>query len=166
MPGRVITTGKARAFMSALLGMIRRRFVVLAVAVVALNFISCRESSVSKVGTPELRDNLVDTILARTEQRESFSTIKNEKLRFEPLEAMASLRETVVSASTEDKLYYALVQLSNARRDRHLDISLVPGGYGQLTLPVWRCGVMSLPHHWSPLYVFFQITHQTVQVIS
>ena len=128
MPGRVITTGKARSFMSALLGMIRRRFVVLAVAVVALNFISCRESSVSKVGTPELRDNLVDTILARTEQRESFSTIKNEKLRFEPLEAMASLRETVVSASTEDKLYYALVQLSNARRDRHLDISLVPGG--------------------------------------
>ena len=128
MPGRVITTGKARSCMSALLGMIRCRFVVLAVAVVALNFISCRESSVSKVGTPELRDNLVDTILARTEQRESFSTIKNEKLRFEPLEAMASLRETVVSASTEDELYYALAQLSHARRDRHLDIFLVPGG--------------------------------------
>ena len=33
-----------------------------------------------------------------------------------------------MSASTEDELYYALVQLSNARRDRHLDISLVPGG--------------------------------------
>ena len=123
--------------------------------VVAMNSLSCRESSVSKVGTPELRGDLFDTILARTEQRESFSTIKNEKLRFEPLEAMASLRETVVAASTEGELYYALAQLSHARRDRHLDIYLVPGGLrpADVTgLAVW--GGESSPPLQVPLRVF------------
>ena len=41
---------------------------------------------------------------------------------------MRSLRDEVVAADTETALYYALARLSHARRDRHLDLILVPGG--------------------------------------
>ncbi len=79
-------------------------------------------------GTPALRGALFDTIVARTERREAFSPVKNERLGFEPLAAMKSLREDVVTADTETALFYALARLSHARRDRHLDLILVPGG--------------------------------------
>ena len=79
-------------------------------------------------GTPTLRGALFDTIVARTERREAFSPVKNERLGFEPLAAMRSLRDEVVAADTETALYYALARLSHARRDRHLDLILVPGG--------------------------------------
>ncbi|MCY3546123.1 MAG: hypothetical protein OXH49_04525, partial [Gemmatimonadetes bacterium] len=81
-----------------------------------------------RAGTPELRAALFDTILARTERREAFSPVKNERLGLEPLAAMSALRDKVVSAETDDELYYALARLSHARRDRHLDVILVPGG--------------------------------------
>ncbi len=109
--------------------MIRSSLVSLtAVATLALGLAACRDSGSDVVGTPELRAALFDTILARTERRESFSAIKNERLGFDPLDAMTALRETVVSADTESELYYALARLSHARRDRHLDVYLVPGG--------------------------------------
>jgi len=98
------------------------------VATLALGLTACRKSASDHVGTPELRAALFDTILARTERRESFSAIKNERLGFDPLDAMTALRESVVSADTESELYYALARLSHARRDRHLDVYLVPGG--------------------------------------
>ncbi len=79
-------------------------------------------------GTPALRGALFDTIVARTERREAFSPVKNERLGFDPLAAMRSLRDEVVAADTETALYYALARLSHARRDRHLDLILVPGG--------------------------------------
>ena len=79
-------------------------------------------------GTPALRGALFDTIVARTERREAFSPVKNERLGFDPLAAMRSLRDDVVAADTEMALYYALARLSHARRDRHLDLILVPGG--------------------------------------
>ena len=84
-------------------------------------------------GTPALRGALFDTIVARTERREAFSPVKNERLAFDPLAAMRALRDDVVAADTEEALFYALARLSHARRDRHLDLFLVPGG---LTLPV------------------------------
>ena len=121
--------------------MIRSSLVSLTtVAAVALNLVACRQSTSEEVGTPELRAALFDTILARTERRESFSAVKNEQLGFDPLQSMAALRETVVSAGTESELYYALARLSNARRDRHLDTYLVSGGLrpaDEAGLPVW-----------------------------
>jgi hypothetical protein len=84
------------------------------------------------LGTPELRAALFDSILVWTADREAFSPPKNAALGFDPLEAMAALRNDVVEAATEEDLYYALLRLSNARRDRHLSVALVPGG---LTLP-------------------------------
>ena len=79
-------------------------------------------------GTAALRGALFDTIVARTERREAISPVKNESLGFDPLAAMRALREDVVAADTETALYYALARLSHARRDRHLDLVLVPGG--------------------------------------
>ncbi len=88
----------------------------------------CSEVASPKAGTPELRAELFDTIIARTQRREAFSPIKNERLGFDPIQEMEALRDVVVSASTEQELYYALARLSHARRDRHLDLYLVAGG--------------------------------------
>ena len=65
---------------------------------------------------------------ARTERREAFSPVKTERLGFDPIAAMRALRDDVVAADTEDELFHALARLSHARRDRHLDLALVPGG--------------------------------------
>lgn len=109
--------------------MIKSSLVFLATApVVALSLYACGERPSSAIGTPELRAALFDTILARTQRRESFSAIKNELLGFDPLVDMAALRESVVSADTQSDLYYALARVSHARRDRHLDLYLLPDG--------------------------------------
>jgi len=93
-----------------------------------LAVVACSEASLSKVGTPELRAELFDTIIARTERREAFSPVKNERLGFDPVMEMEALRDVVISANTEPELYYTLARLSHARRDRHLDLYLVAGG--------------------------------------
>ena len=85
-------------------------------------------SAPGPTGTPALRAALFDTIVARTERREAFSPVKNERLGFDPIGAMRALRDDVVAAETDDELFYALARLSHARRDRHLDLFLVPGG--------------------------------------
>ena len=81
-----------------------------------------------RTGDESTRATLFESILARTEAREAFSPVKNESLGLEPLEAMRALRDRVVEADTEEDLFYALAALSAARRDRHLDVILVPGG--------------------------------------
>ncbi|MHC4308298.1 MAG: hypothetical protein ACYSR7_06735, partial [Planctomycetota bacterium] len=93
----------------------------------ALPFIACSSPSPA-VGTSEQRVALFDYILERTEAREAFSPLKQEALGFDPMDDMAQLRDDIVSADTDEEFYYALVRLSNARRDRHLDVALVPGG--------------------------------------
>ena len=125
------------------------------VAVLALGLAACGERAPARVGTPQLRAALFDTILARTQRREAFSPVKNERLGFDPLTEMRALRESVVSASTEADLYYSLARLSHARRDRHLDLYLVPGGL-ELSeaggLDVWE-GEATTPRQ-APLKVF------------
>ena len=79
-------------------------------------------------GTPELREALFDSILAMTARRAAFSVPKQEALGYDPLEEMEQLRAEVKGANTEEDLFYALVRLSNARRDRHLSLGLVDGG--------------------------------------
>jgi hypothetical protein len=79
-------------------------------------------------GTPEIRAALFDSILAKTARREAFSVPKQEALGYDPLREMEELRAEFVEADTEDELYYALVRLSNSRRDRHLSVELVEGG--------------------------------------
>ncbi len=79
-------------------------------------------------GTPEMREALFDSILAMTARRTAFSVPKQEALGFDPLAEMEKLRDDVVGAETEDELFYALLRLSNARRDRHLSVGLVDAG--------------------------------------
>ena len=77
---------------------------------------------------PEMREALFDSIVARTARRTAFSVPKQEAWSFDPLQAMEGLRDEVVEANTEEALFYALLRLSNARRDRHLSVGLVDGG--------------------------------------
>lgn len=92
------------------------------------------------LGSSESREALFDSILAWTADRAAFSPVKNRTLGFDPLEAMAGLRQSVVEASSEEEFFYALHRVSNARRDRHLSVALVPGGLTldhEAGLPAW-----------------------------
>jgi hypothetical protein len=117
---------------------------------------SCGSEAPDPIGTAESRAALFDTIMARVERREAFSDVKNRTLGFDPLEAMRSVRDDVVGASSQEDLFYALERLSHARRDRHLDVALVPGG---LQLPdsagidVWGGGDAPSPRE-APVRLF------------
>lgn len=98
------------------------------------------QESPSALGTPELRSALFDSILVWTADRAAFSPPKNAAWSFDPLEAMAALRDEVVDADSDEALFYALLRLSNARKDRHLSVALVPGGLtleDEAGLPAW-----------------------------
>ncbi len=84
--------------------------------------------AVPRAGTPDLRAALFDSIISLTAAREAFSPPKEEHWGFDPLESMSALRDELIAADTEEALFYALEKLSNARNDRHLSVSLVPGG--------------------------------------
>lgn len=107
-------------------------------ALSALLAVGCAEGGPdgeASVGTPEQRAELFDTILSRVERREAFSPVKNEALGIDPLSEMAALRSEFVAASDPVSFYYALSRLSNARRDRHLDVAILGDG---LRLPQER----------------------------
>jgi hypothetical protein len=108
----------------------RRRILPLVVSLGALFAGSACEgaSSTATVGTSEQRRALADTILARTARREAFSVPKQTALGFSPLADMAAWRDTLIAADDEEKLFYAILRMSNARRDRHLAVGLVPNG--------------------------------------
>jgi hypothetical protein len=91
-----------------------------------LLFLTCQGASAQS--TPEDRAALFDYILQITLERESFSPVKNRALGLNVERNMMQLRDELIAADTEEKLYYALARLSNARKDRHLRIRLVEGG--------------------------------------
>jgi hypothetical protein len=101
----------------------------------------------SPIGTPELRDALVDTILAMTARREAWSPFKEAALDYDPLAEMEAVRAEVVRAGTEEDLYYALTKLSNARRDSHLYLTPVPGGLAGPRSPELRAPIHVLPDY-------------------
>ena len=68
-------------------------------------------------------EKLFDEIIAKTEEREAFSKVKETNIGFSAIEDMKALRQEFLAAETELDLYYALVKLSNARRDSHLRVS-------------------------------------------
>ena len=73
-------------------------------------------------------EKLFDEIISKTEQREAFSENKETNIGFSAIEDMKKLRSEFVASKTELELYFALVKLSNARRDRHLQVIPVGGG--------------------------------------
>ena len=78
--------------------------------------------------TAEDRAALFGQILAKTLQREAFSPLKNRALELDVEKEMLRYRDELIAADTQEKLYYALAKISNARKDRHLQIGLVEGG--------------------------------------
>lgn len=99
-----------------------------AIALAAGCAASCAERAPGATGTADLRLALFDTIVARVERRDAFSEVKNRTLQYDPLTEMRALRDEFADAESEEALFYALARLSNARRDRHLSVLLVPGG--------------------------------------
>ena len=71
---------------------------------------------------------LFDEIISKTERREAFSEVKEENIGFSAIEDMKALRDEFISSKTELELYYALVKLSNVRRDTHLGVGTVDRG--------------------------------------
>ena len=92
---------------------------------------------------------LFDEIIGKTEQREAFSEVKEANIGFSAIEDMKKLRDEFIAAETELDLYFALVKLSNVRRDRHLEVDTVERG---LEGPERRPCVAA------PIYVLPEIT--------
>ena len=84
--------------------------------------------TVSAIGTADDRRALFEYLVDRTLAREAFSPEKNRILELDVEAAMRALEDDVVGAANEEELFYALLRLSNARRDRHLSVSSIDGG--------------------------------------
>ena len=92
---------------------------------------------------------LFDEIISKTEQREAFSEGKEKNIGFSAIEDMRKLRDEFIASETELELYFALVKLSNVRRDGHLAVGTVDRG-----LP----GPERRPCVAAPIYVLPEIT--------
>ncbi len=101
----------------------------------------------SRIGSASMRAALFDSIIAMTERREAFSPVKEETMGFSAIEDMRALRSEVVDASSDVELYHALVRLSNARRDHHLDVSPVDGGLQVRDNPQLAAPIRVLPDY-------------------
>jgi hypothetical protein len=88
--------------------------------------------SETDAGPREDRKALFDYLVTKTLERESFSPIKNSILQLDVVKEMRKFKDELIRSDTDEKLFYALLKISNARKDRHLNISLVEGG---ITLP-------------------------------
>ena len=97
------------------------------------------EVSTEQLGT------LFDEIVEKTARREAFSEVKEEAGSFSALEEMRALRSEFLAAEIEEELFYALVKLSNARRDRHLSVNPVEGGLTVPETPDLAAPVLVLP---------------------
>ena len=80
------------------------------------------------ISTREDREALFNYIIEKTKERESFSPIKEQTLGVDVMAEMMKVKDEFVNASTDVELYYALLKLSAARKDRHLTISEIEGG--------------------------------------
>ncbi len=91
-------------------------------------------------GTDEDRAALFDFLLEATLQREALSPIKQQHLQIDVETEMRKFRDDLISADSSESLLYALIKISNARRDRHLSVQPVDGG-------IWpaRWGAGQLP---------------------
>ena len=96
-------------------------------------------------GSTEQLETLFDEIVEKTERREAFSEVKEKAGAFSALAEMKALRSEFLAVETEEDLFYALVKLSNARRDRHLRVNPVEGGLSVPETPDLAAPVLVLP---------------------
>jgi len=79
-------------------------------------------------GTPADRETLFRYLVGATVKRTAWSphTAGRPEKTFEA--DAGRLRSEFTAADSDDRLFHALVKLSNLRHDRHLSVDLVPGG--------------------------------------
>ena len=97
-----------------------------------------------EVSTEQL-EALFDEIIEKTERREAFSEVKEKTQSYSALSEMKDLRSEFLASKSEADLYYALVKLSNARRDRHLSVNPVDGGLNVPEAPALAAPILVLP---------------------
>ena len=119
----------------------RRRVWLVPALIVTLGWCA---SAMADPGTREDRAALFDYILKATMERTAFSPTKPRDIASDEhiteaeyvRGAMLAHREEFLAADTDAKLYYALVKLTCARWDGHLNrIRLVPGGIQPFAAP-------------------------------
>ena len=125
----------------------RLRTTLLALAAVALGAPSVGVHGQERLGTREQRDALVDELLDMSSRREAWSPFKESALGYDPLAEMEAVRSDVVNAATEEELFYALVKMSNARRDSHLSVTAVPDGIAGPSSSEMRAPIHVLPDY-------------------
>ena len=106
----------------------RRLFPSLRLLLVILLSLSSASDNECTASTAEERAALFDYIFNATLNRQAFSNVKNQRLGLDVVQLMHNERRTFVNAETQEDLYFALVRLSNARKDRHLSVKPVEGG--------------------------------------
>jgi len=120
----------------------------------------------SRVSTREDRAELFDYIIEKTGEREAFSPIKNQNLKYDPIEEMMKFREEMIAADTDEALFDVLIKISNARRDRHLSISPVEGGI-QVNDSLNRYAPLIFRVDFStPLEYFFFVGDKSINIAS
>ena len=102
-----------------------QRATIAALAVIGLLAVATPHGRESP-GTPEERAALFDEILTKTYAWTAFTPHNDVEATYRT--TVAPLRQVFADASTDAALYYAIVRLSNLRRDRHLEVGLVEGG--------------------------------------
>lgn len=144
------------------------KFLNLLIVLQIVFFISCKHKNSpasqqsdpvpESIGTKEDRKALFNYIIAKTEEREAFSPIKESRLGFNPIENMKAYEEELVNAASEEALWYALQKISNARKDRHLSIDHISGGIKAPDIPVEKAPVVFYPD--------FGVSERTVFFVS
>lgn len=99
-------------------------------------------------GTEEDRTRLFEYLVDITLERDAFASLADHPCYEEHpagidiVEEMERYREELIEADTDEKLWFALRKISNARRDRHLTVKTVDGG---LTLTADRDRRVKVP---------------------
>ena len=101
-----------------------------------VTFLSYQSIAVADPGTAQDRAALFDYILEATLARTAFSPFKIANIGatgYDSIEDLVTgeslkLRDEIVAADTDEKLFYALQKLSSARWDSHLHVYPVEGG--------------------------------------
>lgn len=90
-----------------------------------MEFYACWNEGVS---TPQDRAALFDEVVAKIMARDAFVPIKLERLGVDVRRELLRYRDEVIAADTDEKLIYALLKLSCARKDPHVRMQLVENG--------------------------------------
>lgn len=106
---------------------------------------SGQQAPSSKISSKADRKALFDYLYETTLKTESFSPVKEKKLGVDVKAEMLKCKEDFINASTEEELFFAIKKFSCARKDRHLDVSLVEGGLSLPEIPEGRAPIAFLP---------------------